>query len=118
MFFRKKEWIFKTNKLKDYLPIGSIVKLKEEYLNIYNLPDDLYLITQYRGINIFKKEKGRKYEVDYWAKIGYPVFGEGGSDFCFDNEDVREVVFRGYDGDQRTEFCNEVDLVLEAYNGK
>lgn len=118
MFFKKKEIIYKTSRLKDYLPIGSLVKLKEEYLNKYNLSDELYLIVSYRGLNNLKKDKDKKYEVDYWANSGYPVFGETGQHICFDKEDIKEVVFKGYDGDQRTEFCNEVDLVLEALNGK
>lgn len=118
MFFKKKEWIPKTSKLKDYLPIGSIVKLNTDYLNTYNLPDELYLIFTYRGMSSLKKDENKKYEVDYWANSGYPIFGEVGQQICFDEENIKEVVFRGYDGDQRTEFCDEVDLILEAQNGK
>lgn len=89
-------------KVKELLPIGSVVLLNEgiKPLMIY-------------GIRQTNEETGEEY--DYIAVL-YPEgnIGQAGQ-FLFTHEDIREVLFRGYEDESRDQF---LDRLEEFYDGK
>lgn len=87
--------------IKELLPIGSIVLLDggEKRLMI-------------SGIMQTDPGRGGK-EYDYLG-ILYPE-GHIGEEFqyLFNHEDIKEVVFRGYEDDEREEFINKLQRVYK-----
>lgn len=82
-----------------YLPIGSVVRLKGgvKPLMIF-------------GINQVDPEKPDM-EYDY-VSVPYPEGNIGvGFQYMFNQNDIEEILFRGYDTQERTDFLN----ALEAY---
>lgn len=88
-------------KIKDLLPIGSVVLLKggQKRLMIY-------------GIKQADSEDTSK-EYDYLG-VFYPE-GHIGSKFqyLFDHEKIEKVVFRGYEDEERNEFLSKLATVYE-----
>lgn len=91
--------------IKDLLPIGSIVILKDG-----EQPLMIYGIMQSDGESgLFKKSK----EYDY-ASVPYPQGNLGpGMTFLFNHEDIKEIIFRGYEDEERTKFLNELSNQYE-----
>ena len=88
-------------KIKDLLPIGSIVRLHdgEKRLMI---------------IGIMQSDaSGNGKEYDYLG-IRYPE-GHIGDQFqyLFNQEDIEEVIFRGFEDDERVEFLNKLTNLYE-----
>lgn len=88
-------------KIKDLLPIGSIVRLHdgEKRLMI---------------IGIMQSDaSGNGKEYDYLG-ILYPE-GHIGDQFqyLFNQEDIEEVIFRGFEDDKRVEFLNKLTNLYE-----
>lgn len=88
-------------KIKDLLPIGSIVRLHdgEKRLMI---------------IGIMQSDaSGNGKEYDYLG-ILYPE-GHIGDQFqyLFNQEDIEEVIFRGFEDDERVEFLNKLTNLYE-----
>ena len=82
--------------VRTLLPIGSVVLLKgaEKRLMIFG---------------IRQTDDETKQEYDY-AGVLYPE-GNMGEDmrFMFDHDDIQEVVFTGYDDEERTEFLGRLN---------
>ena len=88
-------------KIKDLLPIGSVVRLHdgEKRLMI---------------IGIMQSDaSGNGKEYDYLG-ILYPE-GHIGDQFqyLFNQEDIDEVIFRGFEDDERVEFLNKLTNLYE-----
>lgn len=88
-------------KIKDLLPIGSVVRLHdgEKRLMI---------------IGIMQRDaSGNGKEYDYLG-ILYPE-GHIGDQFqyLFNQEDIEEVIFRGFEDDERVEFLNKLTNLYE-----
>ncbi len=84
-------------KIQNLLPVGSVVLLKngEKKLMI---------------IGIMQSDRGRKKKnYDYLGEL-YPEghLGEGVHQYLFNHEDIEEIVFRGYEDDERTEFLKKL----------
>ena len=86
--------------IKDLLPIGSIVILKDG-----EQPLMIYGIMQSDGDGgLFKKPK----EYDY-VSVPYPQGNLGpGKTFLFNHEDIKEIIFRGYENEERNKFLDEL----------
>lgn len=82
--------------IKELLPIGSVVLLKEgkKHLMIYGI--------------LQKNTKGDDQEYDYVGVL-YPE-GHIGNKFqyLFNHEDIEEVVFRGFEDDERMYFIEKL----------
>lgn len=91
--------------IKDLLPIGSIVILKDG-----EQPLMIYGIMQSDGNSgLFKKTK----EYDY-VSVPYPQGNLGpGMTFLFNHKDIKEIIFRGYEDEERTKFLNELSNQYE-----
>lgn len=87
-------------KVKDLLPVGSVVLLK-------NAKKKLIII----GIMQINNENGKKF--DYLA-VTYPEGYIGsGNNFLFNHVDIDEVVFEGYADTERESFAKAMDLIFE-----
>lgn len=88
-------------KIKDLLPIGSIVLLKdgEKRLMINGIMQN--------------DAGGTKQNYDYLG-ILYPEghIGEG-FQYLFNHEDIDKIVFRGYEDEERTEFLAKLSALYE-----
>ena len=86
--------------IKELLPIGSIVILKdgEQPLMIYGI-----MQLDAEG-GLFKKP----IEYDY-VSVPYPQGNLGsGMTFLFNHEDIKEIIFRGYESEERSKFLDEL----------
>ena len=87
-------------KIKDLLPIGSVVILKdgEQPLMIYGI------MQSEKENKLFQKPKTYDY-----VSVLYPQ-GNLGSDmhFLFNQEDIEKVIFRGFEDEERTKFLDEL----------
>ncbi len=84
-------------KIQNLLPIGSVVLLKngEKKLMI---------------IGIMQSDRGRKKKnYDYLGEL-YPEghLGEGVHQYLFNHEDIDEIIFRGYEDDERAKFLKSL----------
>ena len=95
-------------KIKDLLPIGSIVILKDG-----EQPLMIYGIMQSDGEGgLFKKPK----EYDY-VSVPYPQGNLGpGMIYLFNHEDIQEIIFRGYEDEERDKFLDELSNCYEKEN--
>lgn len=81
---------------KEYLPIGTIVTLK-------NADDSRYMITKY--LPLYTRKIGNGY-FDYGA-VRYPD-GKGENIFHFNNEDIEEIIFKGYTSEKLDKLKQEL----------
>ena len=97
-------------KIKDLLPIASIVILKDG-----EQPLMIYGIMQLDGKKgLFSKQK----EYDY-VSVPYLQGNLGaGMTFLFNHEDIKEIIFRGYEDEERDKFLNELSNRYEKENEK
>lgn len=81
--------------VKDLLPIGSVVLLKEGQKKLMTY-----------GVKQTDNSDGKTYD---YIGVVYPegTMGEG-TQFLFNHEDIEEVFHRGYDDAERTEFMNNL----------
>ena len=77
--------------MNEYLPLGSVVKLNKEQLQIES-SKDLIVVIEQRMIH----PKGKSYFIDYRA-IPYPmgIFNEQMYVY-FSNDDIEEIIYPGY----------------------
>lgn len=87
-------------KIKDLLPIGSVIIMKEG-----EQPLMIYGIMQQEGNGgLFKKAK----EYDYVC-VPYPQGNMGeGSSFFANHEDIDKILFRGFEDEERNKFIEEL----------
>ena len=88
-------------KIKDLLPIGSIVLLKGGEKRIM--------------INgIMQNDAGGTGKNFDYLGILYPEghIGEG-FQYLFNHEDIQEIIFRGYEDEERTEFIKKISALYE-----
>ena len=86
--------------IKDLLPIGSVVILKdgEQPLMIYGI------MQSDNSGGILKKVKNYDY-----ISVPYPHGNLGpGMSFLFNHDDIYKIVFRGYEDKERTKFLDEL----------
>lgn len=84
--------------IKDLLPIGSIVLLKDAKKKL--------MIT---GIKQTGAEN-TEYEHDY-VGVFYPEGHIGERyNFLFDHKDIEEIIFRGYEDEERQAFLERLDM--------
>lgn len=86
---------------KELLPIGSIVLLKEGTKKLMVF-----------GVRQTDEQSGREYD---YVGVVYPE-GNLGNDtwFLFDHENIAEVIFRGYEDEERTAFVGRLSAYYEA----
>lgn len=88
--------------VKDLLPIGSVVRLKEGKKRVM-------------VFGVKQTSKGSDEEHDYIGVI-YPEGNMGEElQFFFDHDSIEEVVFRGYEDQERNNFIN---LLAKFYESK
>ncbi len=83
--------------IKDLLPIGTVVLLEggKKRLMIFGIKQ--------------LDEADEQVEYDY-AAVPYPEGNIGiEGQFLFNHDQIQEVIFYGYDDDERTEFINALD---------
>ncbi len=84
-----------ANNVKELLPIGSVVLLKEA-----TKKSMIYGIKQI--------DKATDVEYDYLAVV-YPEGNLGdGSQYFFNHDAIEQVVFRGYEDDERKAFIDKL----------
>lgn len=105
--FTKKEYIYSDLKLKDALPVGSIVELNDY--------EGKYMIHSYKGYKRSKNNRKVYYEVDYWC---IPWFSSTTTDeidpIPVMKKDIKKIIFQGYNSIERIEFLNEIDSMQEG----
>ena len=120
--FKKKKIILSKRKYIDYLPVGTIVKLhndNNEYMIFSYLCNvctpfrcnDIILRKSY----VYSEEKDMKnvyYYVDYELSP-YPS-GDLSNILCIMHEDIKEIIYPGYDDEYRRNILNDID----KWNGK
>ncbi|GLG91566.1 DUF4176 domain-containing protein [Sellimonas catena] len=88
-------------KIRDLLPIGSIVLLKdgEKKLMI---------------IGIMQNDAGNTSKTYDYLGVLYPEghIGEG-FQYLFNHEDINEIFFRGFEDNERTEFLSRLENIYE-----
>lgn len=80
---------------KNLLPLGSVVKLGD---------DSSYMII---GRVVATQSEGEEKLFDYVACL-FPVGVEGEDNYFFDNEDIKDVEFVGYQDSEELAFRGEV----------
>lgn len=88
--------------IKNLLPVGSIVLLKDGEKKL--------MICGIKQINV----NGDGNEYDYMGLL-YPE-GYMGEDFqyLFNHEDIETIVFRGYENEERTEFISRLSALYAS----
>lgn len=88
--------------IKDLLPIGSIVLLKDGSKKLMVF-----------GVKQTDENTGREYD---YAGVIYPEGNLGNNTwFLFDHENIAEVCFLGYEDQERTDF---IERLSDYYAGK
>ncbi|MCD7981731.1 MAG: DUF4176 domain-containing protein [Clostridiales bacterium] len=91
--------------IKDLLPAGSIVLLKDATKKLMII-----------GILQVKPDENKIY--DYLA-VPYPEGYVGEEDnFLFSHEDINDVIFRGYENPERESFIRLMGFVREKMNSE
>ena len=86
-------------KIKDLLPIGTVVRLKEGEKRL--------MIS-----GILQSDGGQGKEYDYVGVL-YPEGHIGGKfQYLFYHVDIDEIIFRGFEDEERTDF---LERLTEAY---
>lgn len=88
-------------KIREFLPIGSIVLLKDGEKRL--------MVT-----GIMQSDLGGEGKNYDYLGILYPE-GHIGQDFqyLFNHEDIAEIIFRGYDDDERKEFLEKLSRMYD-----
>ena len=89
--------------IRDLLPIGSVVLLAggEKRLMIH-------------GVKQVGSEDNSKLEYDY-VSVPYPEGNIGNEyTYLFNHSDISEVVFRGYEDEERTDFIERLNEFYES----
>lgn len=123
--FKKKEIILSKKRYIDYLPVGTIVKLHND--------NNEYMIFRYLGnactpfscndtilrkSHLYNESKDMKniyYHVDY-ALSPYPS-GDLSMALYIVHEDIKEIIYLGYDDEYRRNILNDVDKWNESGGG-
>lgn len=88
--------------MNEYLPIGSVVKLKEVEKRLVIM-------------GIIQTEEGKVDKFYDYMGVPYPEGSLGpGLSFLFDEDKIEEVVFRGYEDEERRGFILVVHQVMES----
>lgn len=90
---------------KNYLPIGSIVLLENatKKLMIY-------------GVGQTDESSNKTYD---YIGVMYPEGNLGnGSQFLFNNADIKEVIFKGFEDEERNAFVEYMQSVIDAQENK
>ena len=84
-----------TNDVRDLLPIGSVVLLK-------NAKKKLMIF----GVRQTNSKTGQEYD---YIGVLYPE-GNMGEEirFLFDHSDIDQIIFKGYDDDERAQFLESL----------
>lgn len=115
--FKKKAIILSERKYIDYLPVGTIVRLyndNQEYM-IYRYLGNACMSFRYNDDSLKKShiynkkinEKNTYYCVDYGI-VSYPD-GVSSQLLCIMHEDIKEVIYLGYDDEYRKNILNDID---------
>lgn len=92
-----------SGQMKEWLPIGSVVLLRGGTTKLMIF-----------GIRQIEKESGEEY--DYVGVI-YPEGNLGPeSQFCFSHDSIEQVVFRGYEDEERQAFLEQLAKYDSANN--
>lgn len=85
---------------KDLLPIGTVVLLQDAQKKLM-----IYGIGQTDAEN----------DIDYdYIGVLYPEGNMGdGSQFLFNHEDIAEIIFKGYEDEERTAFLNYIQKSMD-----
>lgn len=88
------------NNVKELLPIGSVVLLEGGIKK-----------TMVIGVKQTSKDSGEEYD---YLGVMYPEgsFGEG-SQYFFNHSTIRDVVFRGYENEESSEFREKLFAFYE-----
>jgi len=90
--------------MKEYLPIGTVVTVKDIEKKVM-----IVGISQVRETDVLERW-------DYVAVL-YPTGVYAENSFCFfDNDDITEIVFKGYDDEERHAFLKIVDEAEKMVN--
>ncbi len=88
------------NNVRELLPIGSIVRLKEGTKKVM-----IFGIKQ--------TDKSTKVEYDYIGVV-YPEGNMGEElQFFFEHKNIEEVIYRGYEDEERKEFIDKLTAFYE-----
>ena len=90
--------------MKEYLPIGSVVLLKGAKKKLVVM-----------GIMQFSNEE--KDRVFDYIGVPYPEGNFGKGNVLFNNEDINDVIFRGYENPERDAFMKIVSELSSMKNG-
>lgn len=85
---------------KNLLPIGSVVFLKNGFKKV--------MVVGIKPINSEKPEEA----YDYIGVLYPEGYISNNINFLFNNDDINDIVFRGYENRERKEF---IDMLEEAY---
>jgi hypothetical protein len=91
--------------VKDLLPIGSIIRLKggKKRLMIYGIKQ------------VDQGDEDKEYD---YVGVCYPEGNMGlNTQYLFDNIDIEELYFRGYEDDERAEFMKKLDEYYSLNKG-
>ena len=92
-------------KIKELLPIGSIVLLKNASKKIMIF-----------GIKQTNNDDGKEYD---YVGVVYPEGNLGlGFQYVFDHENIEKVISRGYEDEERAEFINTLQKAWEQADNK
>ena len=125
-----KEFVYSNLKFTDRLPIGTIITLKNisniekfnsivvsNYLEGFNenLRTGKFIIVGYakESFERSNEEKNKFIQVDYYC-AAYPVGEMPDGVFSIRESDIDEVIFRGYDNDERYYFLKEMENMIEG----
>ena len=84
-----------TNDVRDLLPIGSVVLLKDAKKKLMIF-----------GVRQTNSKTGQEYD---YIGVLYPE-GNMGEEirFLFDHSDIDQIIFKGYDDDERAQFLESL----------
>ena len=115
--FKKKKFILSQKKYIDYLPVGTIVKLHNDneeymiyrYLGNYCMPFSCnnQLLKKSHIYNEEKDKKNMYYYADYAISL-YPA-GDLSNVLYIMHEDIKEIIYLGYDDEYRKNILNDID---------
>ena len=115
-FFSKKRLIKSEKRLIDYLPIGSIITLRNSPIlpEDYPYKTELFMIIDYREV-VSKKIDGKKCDVEMdYSCVRYPLGYISLDEVVrINHDDIDEIIFYGYNSEEREEFCKNIDRILE-----
>lgn len=91
--------------MKDLLPVGSVVLLKDATKKLVII-----------GILQVNSEQNRIYD---YLGVPYPEgFMGADNNFLFDHEDINDIIFTGYTNPEREGFMKVMDMLYEKEAGE